>query len=108
MTEQFAYMTAAEIRRLVAGKQASAVEVVTAALDRLDSLEPTLNAFVVRTPELALEAARQADAAVAAGDALPPLLGVPVSVKDLIDLGGVPTRFGSATTPATPAATDAP
>jgi Asp-tRNA(Asn)/Glu-tRNA(Gln) amidotransferase A subunit family amidase len=108
MTGQFAYLTAAEIRGLVAGKHASAVEVVTDALDRLESLEPTLNAFVVQTPELALEAARQADAAVAEGAALPPLLGVPVSVKDLIDLGGVPTRFGSTTTPATPAAADAP
>lgn len=108
MTREFAYMTAAEIRHLVLSKQASAVEVVTSALERLDSLEPALNAFVVRTPELALEAARRADGVVASGGATGPLLGVPISVKDLIDLGGVPTRFGSKTTSMTPAAADAP
>jgi Asp-tRNA(Asn)/Glu-tRNA(Gln) amidotransferase A subunit family amidase len=108
MTEQFAYLTAAELRRLVVSKEASAVEIVQSALDRLDRLQPTLNAFVGTTPELALEAARRADAVVAGGGTPPPLLGVPISVKDLIDLAGVPTRFGSRTTPATPAAADAP
>lgn len=108
MTEEFAYMTAADIRQLVVSRQASAVEIVTSALDRLDSLESTLNAFVVRTPALALEAARRVDAAVASGDVSPPLAGVPISVKDLIDLGGVPTRFGSMTTPDAPATSDAP
>jgi Asp-tRNA(Asn)/Glu-tRNA(Gln) amidotransferase A subunit family amidase len=108
MTAQFAYMTVTEIRQLVVGKQASAVEIVTSALDRLDALEPTLNAFVTRSPELALEAARRADAAVANGDPLPPLLGVPISVKDLIDVRGIPTRLGSTTTPTTPATADAP
>jgi len=91
----FAYMTALEIRHLVSTKQASAVEVVRAALDRLDYLEPTLNAFVTRTPELALEAAREADAEVMKGAALGPLLGVPISVKDLIDVADVRTTFGS-------------
>jgi Asp-tRNA(Asn)/Glu-tRNA(Gln) amidotransferase A subunit family amidase len=108
MAAEFAYLTASEIRHLLTTKQASAVEIVTGALERLDSLEPTLNAFVVRTPDLALAAARQADAEVAQGTAPRPLLGVPVSVKDLIDLAGVPTRFGSRTTPATPAPADAP
>src|SRR3954469_10180285 len=99
MSADFAYMTAAEIQHLVATRQASAVEIVTSALSRAEALEPTLNAFVTTTPELALETARRADAAAADGP-LPSLLGVPVSVKDLIDLGGVPTRFGSRTTPA--------
>ncbi len=95
MVTDFAYMTALEIRHLVSTKQASAVEVVRAALDRLDYLEPTLNAFVTRTPELALEAAREADAEVMKGAALGPLLGVPISVKDLIDVADVRTTFGS-------------
>ena len=93
MVTDFAYMTALEIRHLVSTKQASAVEVVRAALDRLDYLEPTLNAFVTRTPELALEAAREADAEVMKGAALGPLLGVPISVKDLIDVADVRTTF---------------
>jgi len=108
MSADFAYLSATEIQRLVATRQASAVEIVTSALSRVEALEPTLNAFVATTPELALEAARRADVAAADGGPLPPLLGVPVSVKDLIDLGGIPTRFGSRTTPTTPAAADAP
>lgn len=101
-------MTAIQIQHLVSTKQASAVEVVTSALERLESLEPTLNAFVTRTPELALEAARQADADVMNGRVLGRLLGVPTSVKDLIDVAGVPTRFGSRVTSQDVAALDAP
>jgi Asp-tRNA(Asn)/Glu-tRNA(Gln) amidotransferase A subunit family amidase len=95
MATDFAYMTALEIRHLVSTKQVSAVEVVSAALDRLDAVEPALNAFVTRTPELALEAARKADAEVMEGAAAGPLLGVPISVKDLIDVADVRATFGS-------------
>jgi len=101
-------MTTTEIQHLVSTRQASAVEVVSSALARLDSLEPTLNAFVTRTPELALEAARQVDADVMNGRALGPLFGVPTSVKDLIDVAGVPTRFGSRVTSQQAAPLDAP
>src|SRR5689334_18732163 len=95
MATDFAYKTALEIRHLVSTKQASAVEVVSAALERLDAVEPTLNAFVTRTLELALEAARKADAEVLRGAVAGPLLGVPISVKDLIDVADVRTTFGS-------------
>ncbi len=108
MATNFAYMTALEIRELVSTKQASAVEVVSAALDRLDSLESVLNAFVTRTPELALEAARKVDEQVIAGVDLGSMLGVPISVKDLIDVAGVRTTFGSKTMAQNVARVDAP
>jgi len=104
----FAYMTALELRHLVSTRQASAVEIVSAALDRLDALEPTLNAFVTRTPELALEAAREADRKVVTGADLGPLLGVPISVKDLIDVAGIRTTFGSRVMAENMAQLDAP
>jgi len=104
----FAYMTALELRHLVSTRQASAVEIVSAALDRLDALEPTLNAFVTRTPELALEAAREADRKVVTGADLGPLLGVPISVKDLIDVAGIRTTFGSRVMAENMAQVDAP
>jgi Asp-tRNA(Asn)/Glu-tRNA(Gln) amidotransferase A subunit family amidase len=84
------------------------VEVVSAALDRLDSLEPTLNAFVTRTPDLALEAAREADAKVMGGGVPGPLLGVPISVKDLIDVANIRTTFGSRVMAHNVARVDAP
>jgi Asp-tRNA(Asn)/Glu-tRNA(Gln) amidotransferase A subunit family amidase len=108
MATDFAYMTALEIRHLVSTKQASAVEVTSAALERLDSVEPTLNAFVTRTPELALEAARKADAEVSKGTVAGPLLGVPISVKDLIDVADVRTTFGSRVMADNVARADAP
>jgi len=95
VTTDFAYMSIQEIQHLISTRQASAVEVIGAALDRQDWLEPTLNAFVTRTPEMALEAARKVDAQIMRGDALGPLAGVPISIKDLIDVAGVPTTFGS-------------
>jgi len=104
----FSYMTALELRDLVSTRQASAVEIVSAALDRLDALEPTLNAFVTRTPELALEAAREADRKVVAGTDLGPFLGVPISVKDLIDVAGIRTTFGSRVMAENMAQVDAP
>jgi len=104
----FAYMSATEIRHLVSTKQASAVEVVTDALERLAALEPTLNAFVTKTPELALQAAHQADKNVADGAELGPLVAVPVSVKDLIDVADVRTTFGSRTMATNVARVDAP
>lgn len=108
MTTDFAYMTAQDIQRLVSTRQVSAMDVVTSALERLGSVEPTLNAFVTTTPDLALDAARRVDEDLKRGKSPGELCGVPISVKDLIDVAGVPTRFGSRTTPETPAQTDAP
>lgn len=108
MATDFAYMSAQEIAHLVSTKQASAVEITSAALRRLESLEATLNAFVTRTPELALEAAQRVDLAVAQNAPLPPLAGVPISVKDLIDVAGIRTTFGSKVMRDNVASVDAP
>lgn len=102
------YATAFELREAILRKEVSAVEVVGATLSRMEKLEPLLNAFVTPTPELALEAAREADAALARGEEPGPLHGVPVSVKDLIDVGGVRTTFGSRLMENNVAAADAP
>jgi len=67
---EFAYRSAVELNELILSRQASSVEVVTACLDRLNGLEPALNAFVTRTPEQALAAARVVDEQVARGEAL--------------------------------------
>lgn len=61
----------------------------------IEALEPTLNAFRVLRPEEALEEARAAESRIGAGERLP-LLGVPVAIKDDVDLAGSPTAFGCA------------
>ena len=78
---------AAAIRR----REVSSVDLTNAYLQRIERLNPVLNAYVLTTPELALEQARQADASN--GDS--PLRGVPVSVKDLISVAGFPMTLGS-------------
>jgi aspartyl-tRNA(Asn)/glutamyl-tRNA(Gln) amidotransferase subunit A len=75
-------------------REVSPVEVARSVLERVDRLNPTLNAFVTLTPELALTQARAAERAYADGTA-GSLAGVPVSLKDLTDVAGVRTTCGS-------------
>jgi amidase len=82
---------ALELAGMVARKEVSSREVVQAHLARIDEVNPRLNAVVRRLDDTALAAADAADAAVAAGGPLGPLHGVPVTVKENIDLAGTPT-----------------
>ncbi|WP_270888293.1 amidase [Pedococcus sp. 5OH_020] len=86
-----AWQTAEDIR---AGR-VSSVTVVSRALARIHDLQPDLNAFTAILDEAALASARDADAAVRRGEPLPPLHGVPVSVKDHIWMTGTPATNGS-------------
>jgi Asp-tRNA(Asn)/Glu-tRNA(Gln) amidotransferase A subunit family amidase len=94
---QNSYVSAKEIRGRIVGKEVSATEVMAETLSRMEALEPTLNAFVTPMPERAMEAAREADRLLAGGGEPGPLHGIPISVKDLINVGGVRTTFGSRT-----------
>ena len=95
MANGAAYGTALELRSAIARGELSAAESVGASIERMETLEPTLNAFVTPTPEIALAAAREADEKLARGEEPGPLHGLPISVKDLINVGGVRTTFGS-------------
>lgn len=88
-------LTARELASLIRRKQVSPVEVVAATLRRIEA-KAELNAFITVTGDLALDAARRAEKAVMAGEALGPLHGVPYSVKDLTLTAGVRTTMGSA------------
>lgn len=83
------------LARQIRTKAVSPVEVVEAVLRRIESLQPTVHAFITVTADEAREAARRAEAAVMAGQRLGPLHGVPFSVKDLLHARGVPTTMGS-------------
>ena len=104
----YAYTSAIDLGRAIAAKELSPVELMRDCLARLDALEPQLNCFVTQTREVALVAARLAERAVMAGETLGALHGVPISVKDLIAMGGVRQTFGSRTLASNMAAADAP
>ena len=92
-------LTALEQAAQIRAGQLSPVELVEHYLRRAERLSQPLGAFVTLTPEPALQAARDAERQVrgaAAGDPLPPLLGVPVGIKDLNAVAGVPMKLGSA------------
>ena len=82
---------AVELAAMIRDREVSSREVVQAHLDRIEAVNPALNAIVRLLPEEALAAADAADRAVADGAALGPLHGVPCTVKENIDLAGTPT-----------------
>ncbi len=86
---------AAELRALYDNREASPVEVVQALLDRIARLNPALDAFIRVDAEAALEAAAVAEREMAAGRVRGPLHGIPVGVKDIIDVAGLPTTCHS-------------
>src|SRR5579871_951676 len=89
------YMPAGEMAAAIRTRRVSPVEIVDHILARIERLNPTLNAFCTVTADRARADARAAEAAVMRGDAVGPLHGVPVSIKDLIDTAGVRTTLGS-------------
>jgi amidase len=90
-----AFAGAAEQARLIAAGELSSRELVQAYLDRIDRIEPQLNAWRIVFAERALAEADQADARRGAGNERP-LLGVPIAIKDDIDIGGEVTAWGTA------------
>ena len=89
------YTPAIKLREMIQARQISPVEVVTAFLERIDKINPAINAYCTLVPEMALEAARKAESAVMKGGDTGPLTGIPVSIKDVTPVAGVRTTFGS-------------
>ncbi|MEV0890688.1 amidase family protein [Promicromonospora sp. NPDC050262] len=100
------YWNATELAAAIRNRTISAVEVMRAHLERIEDVNPVLNSIVAPIPESqALAAAAEADAAVARGDELGVLHGLPTAVKDLLDVEGLPTTYGSAAFADAPTAT---
>ena len=91
-----AYAGAAEQARLIRAGEVTSRELVEATLARIALIDPMLNAYRVVLGERALAEADQADARHGAGDASRPLLGVPVAIKDDVDVAGEATAWGTA------------
>ena len=102
-----ALMSAEDLLAHYARRALSPVEVLQAVTERVARLNPEINAFAVMNPRC-LEAAGESEARWRAGRPCGLLDGVPVTVKDLVDLAGFPTRRGSRLTDPAPVAEDAP
>jgi amidase len=90
------FIPAGELVRLYRARKTSPLEVMQAVLARIDAVNPAVNAYVTVARESALTAARRATRALGRkGTALPPLHGVPVSIKDLTSTKGIRTTWGS-------------
>jgi aspartyl-tRNA(Asn)/glutamyl-tRNA(Gln) amidotransferase subunit A len=92
---ELCWTPATELARLIRWKTVSPLEVTRAILDRIEQVNPALNAFCTVIADQALDAARAAEDAVVRGTPLGPLHGIPVSIKDLALTAGVRTMFGS-------------
>ena len=89
------WLTAAEIGAAYIARQLSPVELVSALLERIAALDPRLHAFITVDAEAALDCARLAEREIMAGRRRGPLHGVPVAIKDIIDVAGLPTTCHS-------------
>ena len=89
------FLSASELSRLIASREVSPVEATEAYIERIDSLNFKFNAFLTVTREMAMDAAREAEREIAAGNHRGPMHGVPVAVKDQFHSAGVRTTGGS-------------
>jgi len=89
------FLTATELARRIRDKDLSAREVMEAHLAQIARVNPKVNAIVTLLPEQALEQAKRADEALARGEAVGPLHGLPVAHKDLVPTRGIRTTYGS-------------
>jgi aspartyl-tRNA(Asn)/glutamyl-tRNA(Gln) amidotransferase subunit A len=87
--------TIPEVRAALDARKISARELVKEFYARIEQRNPELNVYLALSPERAYAQADKIDAAIASGDALPPLAGVPLAVKDVISTRGIPTTCGS-------------
>jgi aspartyl-tRNA(Asn)/glutamyl-tRNA(Gln) amidotransferase subunit A len=100
------FTPAVKAAALIRARKLSPVDYVDAVLAAIDTANPRLNCFRVVMADEARRAAKEAEAKVMRDEALGPLHGVPLSIKDLVDVKGVPTRHGSAIFADNPPAAD--
>ncbi len=89
------FQSATKLAQLIRGKEVSPVEVVEAHIQRIEEVNPKLNAFVTMTFDSAMEAARHSEQRITRGEDVGLMEGVPISIKDTIETAGVLTVSGT-------------
>ena len=95
MDDELFFLSATDVADRIRRREVSPVELIEALLARIERVNPPINAYVTLSVEQARTAAREAERAILRGDALPPLCGVPVHLKDNIETAGIRTTYGS-------------
>ncbi len=93
--ESIPFLSASELSQLIESRQVSPVEAVEAYLERIQLMDGKLNSYITVCRDEALEAAREAELAVARGEYRGPMHGIPVAVKDQMRTSGIRTTGGS-------------
>src|SRR5438874_10382729 len=93
--DELCFLEITQVAALLRGRQVSPREVTRAYVERIDRLNPALNADITVFADSVLNAAAQAEQEIAQGDYRGPLHGVPIGITDLFDFAGVPTTMGS-------------
>jgi amidase len=93
--DELHYASLMDVSAQIARREITSVELTRHLLDRIASLNPALNAYLLVTGETALAAAAAADAEIAAGRHRGPLHGVPIGIKDLFEVKGAPATFAT-------------
>ena len=91
MTDALHWLSATDIAKAYADRTLSPTELTQALLQRTEALQPKLHAFIRLDADAAMDAARTAEAELKAGRVRGPLHGIPVGIKDIIDVAGLPT-----------------
>ena len=92
---ELAFAPVTQLARWIETRQLTSERLTRIYLARLERFQPTINAVITLTRDLALRQARQADAEIAAGRYRGPLHGIPWGAKDLVDTAGIPTTYGA-------------
>ena len=92
----FHFLSISELSELIRTRKVSPVEVTRSILDRIENLNPKLNAYITVTGDAAIKSAHQAESEIGQKKWRGPLHGVPIALKDLFDTAGIRTTAGSA------------
>ncbi len=93
--EEIYYISAYDMAEKIKNQELTSVEVTETIIERIEKINPIVNAYCTPTFELAREMAKQSDDAIKKGEKLGSLQGIPISIKDLIETKGIRTTYGS-------------
>ncbi|MFX0030597.1 MAG: amidase, partial [Candidatus Hermodarchaeota archaeon] len=93
--ENICFMSAWEMKEKISNQELTSQEITEIIIERIEKINPIINAYCTTTFDLAREMARKADDRVKRNEMIPLLNGIPTSIKDLVPVKGVRTTYGS-------------